>query len=42
MSFFSQAHDTKTDKVGNKMLPKISVQLWSVKNELKSDFKIEA
>ncbi len=39
MSFFSQAHDTKTDKVGNKMLPKISVQLWSVKNELKSDFK---
>lgn len=36
ISFFNQAHEHKT---GNKVMPKISVQLWSVKDELKNDFK---
>lgn len=43
MSGFTQAHDTHKDnnakQYQNKAIPKISVQLWSVKDELKKDFK---
>ncbi|MEW6998613.1 sugar phosphate isomerase/epimerase family protein [Colwelliaceae bacterium BS250] len=43
MSCFTQAHDNhkpiKVQTYQNKAIPKVSVQLWSVKNELKSDFK---
>jgi len=38
-SFFSQAHDHKINQEVSQVMPKISVQLWSVKNELKNDFK---
>lgn len=38
-SFFSQAHDDKIYQEVSQVMPKISVQLWSVKNELKNDFK---
>ena len=43
MSCFTQAHDNKKQSTAqtyqNKPIPKISVQLWSVKHELKKDFK---
>ena len=43
ISCFTQAHDnhqpSKVQTYQNKAIPKVSVQLWSVKNELKSDFK---
>tara|TARA_R110001583_G_scaffold43470_3_gene138335 strand:- start:4579 stop:5550 length:972 start_codon:yes stop_codon:yes gene_type:complete len=43
MSCFTQAHDNKKQSTvqtyQNKPIPKISVQLWSVKHELKKDFK---
>ncbi|MCW8866278.1 MAG: sugar phosphate isomerase/epimerase [Colwellia sp.] len=43
MSYLTQAHDThkqiNSKQSQNKTMPKISVQLWSVKNELKKDFK---
>ena len=42
-SCFIQAHDIHKDngakQYQNKAIPKISVQLWSVKHELKADFK---
>nr|ANC57865.1 Sugar phosphate isomerases/epimerases [Colwellia sp. C1] len=40
MSCTSQVHkDNSTQQYKNKPIPKISVQLWSVKEELKKDFK---
>jgi len=41
MSCFTQAHDDKkkVQTYQNKALPMVSVQLWSVKHELKRDFK---
>jgi sugar phosphate isomerase/epimerase len=39
LSFFNQAHDSKDHKLDNTVIPKVSVQLWSVKHELKKDFK---
>jgi sugar phosphate isomerase/epimerase len=40
ISCFSQAHkDNNTQQYKNQAIPKISVQLWSVKDELKKDFK---
>ena len=40
ISNFSQAHkNNDTQQYKNQAIPKISVQLWSVKNELKKDFK---
>lgn len=43
MSCLTQAHNTHkhsgAKQYQNKAIPKISVQLWSVKNELKKDFK---
>jgi sugar phosphate isomerase/epimerase len=40
MSCTSQAHkDNSTQQYKNKPIPDISVQLWSVKEELKKDFK---
>lgn len=39
-SSLSQAHkDSSTQQYKNKAIPKISVQLWSVKHELKKNFK---
>jgi len=43
-SYFVQAHDkshkeSSVKEYKNKAIPKISVQLWSVKHELKKDFK---
>jgi len=40
LSSVSQAHkDSSMQQYKNKAIPKISVQLWSVKDELKKDFK---
>jgi len=43
-SFFVQAHEKSHKKIVNQYeknitIPKVSVQLWSVKNEIKQDFK---